>query len=147
MAGRPRKPTELLVLAGGLRKGRHGTAGQDRAAAPQPAAGCEMPAYLKAKVPALKRARELWAEEAPELERLGLLTKVDGRTFARLCVLWSWEEEAAQQKRAPLATALLAEIRQLEERFGMNPSARTKVRGTGAAGKPANPLDRWRNRA
>lgn len=120
MAGRPPKPTALHVLKGTLRAARHA----NRAYEPKPEAGCEMPAYLRK----VKAAGRLWAIEAPALIRMGVLTQVDARAFARLCVLWSWEEAAAQNQRPPLATALLAEIRQLEGQFGMTPSSRVKIK-------------------
>jgi hypothetical protein len=135
MAGRPPTPTALKLLKGN--PGKRPLNAQE----PKPEAGCEMPAYLRAKGMA-KRPRELWAEESPALIRMGVLAAVDGRAFARLCVLWSWEEEAAQQKRAPLATALLAEIRQLEGQFGMTPSSRVKIKATPPA--PASKLAQYR---
>lgn len=132
---RNRKPTKLHVLEGTFRPDRHG----DRAQEPQPEAGCAMPAFL-AKLP---RAAEIWKEESAELLRLGLLTKVDARSFGRLCLLWMWEEEAAGNLRPPLAIALLAELRQLEDKFGMNPAARAKLK-TGEPEKPASKLDKYR---
>lgn len=132
---RPRKPTNLHVLEGTFRKDRH----EERKNEPRPVMGAVMPSALE-KVPG---AAEHWKAESPELERLGVLTKVDARAFGRLCVLWAWEDQSAAGLRAPLSTALLAEIRQLEDRFGMNPSSRAKL-STGEPEKAEGKLDKFR---
>ena len=123
MAGRPPKPTALKILQGNPGQRPLNTL------EPKPPAGCEMPKELMSNVSAVKH----WNEQAPRLIAMGVLTQVDGLTFARLCRLWSLEDRIwalAEESGipAPPDPRMLAEIRQLEERFGMNPSSRAKLK-------------------
>lgn len=85
-AGRPPKPTHLKVLAGNPGK-RPLNKNEPK---PKPIAP-KCPSWLD------KEAKREWKRVAPELERLGLLTVVDGATLAAYCQSWSMYV-AAQQK-------------------------------------------------
>lgn len=133
MAGRPRKPTAAHLLRGTFRPDRHGPRGkQGRGAELRPEGAVEMPAFVRRD----RKAAAAWKAEAPELERLGLLTRLDVRAFARLCFLWVEFEEAVTGRGRAIPSTMLSELRQLEERFGMNPSARAKTGGQAPAPKP-----------
>lgn len=79
MKGRKRKPTNLHLLEGTYRKGRHGTNDE-----PQPEVLkddlLEPPEWLRSD------AKEEWAKEAPKAVALGTLTESDISSFAHLCV-------------------------------------------------------------
>jgi phage terminase small subunit len=124
MAGRPPKPTALKLLQGN--PGRRPLNTQE----PKPPPGAEMPEALLGDPVAVKN----WKTYAPKLTALGILTEVDARAFGRLCRLWAEEDGRTKMLdpetglRLPSDPRLLAEIRQLEERFGMNPSSRVKLK-------------------
>lgn len=84
------------------------------------------------------------------LDRMGILTRVDGNALARYCRLWQrWRtaeefiEEHGDQypvkdkdgtvisfrlfPSARVAMALAAELRRLEQEFGLTPAARTRI--------------------
>ena len=130
MAGRPPKPTALKILQGN--PGRRPLNQQE----PKPGIGAKMPAYLL-KLP---RALANWREEAPMLEELGVLTRADGKAFGRLCILWAEYEDGVEEGR-PSDTRLLAEIRQLEGRFGMTPADRVRIKAEPQ--KPESKLKRF----
>jgi phage terminase small subunit len=136
MAGRPPKPTALKLLQGN--PGRRPVNFRE----PKPRAGALMPESLTNDPVAV----EHWKREAPKLTALGILTEVDARAFGRLCRLWAEEDGRTKMLapetglRLPSDPRLLAEIRQLEERFGMNPSSRAKLHVETA--KPESKLQR-----
>ena len=74
MAGRP-KPTKLKLIEGNRGK-RPLPKGEPK---PRPVSPGSPPPDLNT------RAKKIWKEYAPKLERLGLLTEVDGGAFAALC--------------------------------------------------------------
>ena len=137
---RQRKPTSAHVLEGTFRKDRHG----DRGDEPKPPAGAAMPSYLRKVAGGAKR----WGELHAQLTESKVLTVIDAGGLARLCVLQldfeAWAVVGARRDAFP--SAQLAELRQLETAFGMNPAGRAKVKVTEKA-PPANPLSRWRKNA
>jgi P27 family predicted phage terminase small subunit len=146
MAGRRPKPTALKVLQGnpGKRKLNKNE--------PKPASGRPLaPAYLT------DAAAEEWHRIVPELERIGVLTQVDGTALASYCMTFSrWvqaETEITQYgvlikepildkqggyvgdrlKKNPACTAAMAcqrEMRALLGLFGMDPSSRSRIKTT-----------------
>lgn len=136
MAGRPRKPTNMHLLEGTFRGDRHA----DRAQEPKPAEGAEMPAYLRK----VKGGAKRWAQLYERLTRSHVLTELDGDGLARLCVLQlDFEAWAIGTRREAFPSAQLAELRQLETAFGMNPAGRAKVKAV-AEQKPASKLAGFR---
>jgi phage terminase small subunit len=108
---RPAKPTALKIIQGNPGKrplNRH---------EPKPASGCEKPKFLKG------RAARIWDEYAPELERIGLLTTVDGHVFAAWCTLAAELESQAGKMSAPR----IAQMRMLAAAFGLEPSSRARL--------------------
>lgn len=110
-------------------------------------------------------AREEWKRTVPELERLGLITVLDLPAFTSYCQAWGRyvdaEEKIAvlgevvktpsgypiQNPYRAVANKALADCRWFWENFGMNPSARTRVRGSKAAGAaPASKVDQFMRR-
>jgi P27 family predicted phage terminase small subunit len=83
------------------------------------------------------------------LDRMGILTKIDGGALARYCVLWQrWlisekflkayghQYETTNRKNdvaykpypeLKAAQALATELRRLEQEFGLTPAARTRI--------------------
>jgi P27 family predicted phage terminase small subunit len=76
--GRPPKPTTLKIIGGNPGK-RPLNKNEPKPDATAP----ECPAWMP------KEAKAKWAELAPKLLRLGLLTEADGEEFAGLCLAWS----------------------------------------------------------
>jgi len=72
--GRPPKPTSLKVIEGNPGK-RPLSANEPK---PRPLAP-RRPSWLN------REGKKMWKQLAPELERLGLLTVVDGQAFAAAC--------------------------------------------------------------
>ncbi|MGE5553308.1 MAG: phage terminase small subunit P27 family [Betaproteobacteria bacterium] len=85
MRGRKPKPSHLKVIAGNPGK----RAVNEEEPKPQPVPP-KCPSWLP---PAGKRK---WKELAPKLDKLGLLTEVDGEAFAMLCLHWANGIEAAK---------------------------------------------------
>ena len=79
-----RKPTQLKVLQGTARKSRLTNEPKPKPAAPK------CPDWLS------KEAKRKWKELAPKLEKLGLLTELDGEQLAALCTHWSIIQQAAK---------------------------------------------------
>jgi len=131
---RPRVPTKLKVLRGTARSDRM----PRNEPKPQPIAPSR-PAGLSAA------ARRLWDELAPRLERLGLLTEVDGPMLEALCEAWARYQMAKRRWRrvvrtvdpvAGISTIRTAEtlldraeqsVRHFAAEFGLSPSARAKL--------------------
>lgn len=82
--GPPPKPKKLRVVEGN-------PSGRKIPNQPEPdptPPGC--PQWLPAE------GKRMWKKLAPELERLGLLTKVDGEAFAAACASWANAVEAGK---------------------------------------------------
>lgn len=75
--GRPRKPTHLKLLDGNPGK-RPLPENEPKPMPIRP----DMPKWLN------KHGKKMWEELAEELERLRLLTRIDGQAFAAACQNW-----------------------------------------------------------
>lgn len=109
----------------------------------------KMPEFLS------KIAQQEWKEIVPELERLGVLAKVDGKALAGYCVSYARWMEAQKQidkhgilieesvfdkdgeevdvrvKRNPAISIAHAELKNMKSfliEFGMTPAARSRIR-------------------
>lgn len=121
-----RKPTALKVLEGNPGKKRLNQAEPK----PRPTAP-RCPNWLAPE------AQERWRELAPEMERLGLLTVVDGIALEALLQTWArWREaerglETAEgPDRYHLAAEIgryLAQIRAFCAEFGLTPASRGRI--------------------
>jgi P27 family predicted phage terminase small subunit len=126
-------PTEVLKLRGSWRANRN----QNE---PRPTLGApKCPAWLD------KEAKKKWKALVPELERIGLLTVIDGDALAAYCVAWSELKQATEilakegryvglesgyvQSHPALAhqrSAMRAVI-DFADLFGLDPSSRTRL--------------------
>lgn len=131
-------PSAILDIRGS-RKQRH------EKGEPKPDRGRpRCPAWLKGT------AKSEWKKLVEMLDRMGILTKVDGNALSRYCRLWQrWRkaedfiEEHGDQypvkdkkgntvsfrifPSARIATTLSAELRRLEQEFGLTPASRTRI--------------------
>ena len=82
--GHNKKPTALKVLEGTARRDR--LLNEPRPASVTP----KCPAWLP------REGKKKWGELAPKLEKLGLLTELDGEKLAAMCMHWALMVEAAQ---------------------------------------------------
>jgi phage terminase small subunit len=116
----PTKPTALKIIQGNPGKrplNKH---------EPKPTPGCKMPKFLKG------RAARIWGEFAPELERVGVLTTVDGPMLAAWCLLVAKMETAFDSMTA----AEISQMRMISAVFGMEPSSRARL-----SVKPDEPVE------
>lgn len=137
MAGRPPKPTRTKQIQGTLKPSRVNTN------EPMPKRGRPVcPSWLA------EEAKRKWKKLVPELDRLGLLTVIDGDCLAAYCQAWAefrWATEALQKDRlvtrgtgasaphpavAMQRTAWRA-IKDFSALFGLDPSTRTKIHAPG----------------
>jgi P27 family predicted phage terminase small subunit len=95
-------------------------------------------------------AKAAWRHLIPQLDSMGVLTRIDGNALARYCRLWSrWrkaeafldkngemyplKDEAGKVKcfqpfpQVSIANKLAQQLTRLEQEFGMTPSARTRI--------------------
>lgn len=152
-AGRPPKPTAAKAVAGTIRP--------DRANADEPLPKRGRPA-CPAWLP--KDAKTKWKELVPELDRLGVLTIVDGDVLAAYCLAWHELRRATEtlakegytetstvtgtSKAHPavsmMRTAWQA-IRQFAALLGLDPSSRTRLK-VAPRREEADPLEGLINR-
>ena len=114
MANRP-TPTALKKLAGnpGKRPMNH--------AEPMPSKGAPVcPDWLKGD------ALAEWKRIVPELDRLGVLTSVDGAMVEAYCATYG-EIVATVKAGEPLKAALLGQLRCYAAELGLSPAARAKL--------------------
>lgn len=140
------EPTALKIAKGN--PGRRAINAQE----PQPEGDLEQaPEWLS------DEAREHWQEIAGELERIGVLTSLDGAAFATYCHTWArWRaaerdieangETALNSKgdRRPraivgIARDLLTAVLKYQREFGLTPSARSLVKVAPAGEQPQTP--------
>ena len=94
-------------------------------------------------------AKKKWEEVVPELERLGLLTIVDGAALAGFCQSWKDFVECArfikkngrtfktdngyvvQRPEVAIAQKALQAVKAFGAEFGLTPSARVRLNGAG----------------
>ncbi len=131
-------PTEILRARGSWRA-------KTRPDEPQPEAG--VPACPKTLTGLAKRT---WTQMCKDLNDIGVLTKVDGKTLARYCTLWAkWESMSAFE--LPIETiedmkvwdrhigkmiAISDHLLRLEKQFGLTPASRSSVRAIPPAPTP-----------
>lgn len=134
LPGRPPKPTHLKVLEGNPGK-RPLNQNEPK---PKPLAP-KCPSWLD------REAKREWKRVAPELERLGLLTVVDGAALAAYCqayARWVKAEKILQEKgltfetpngyeqqrpEVSIANKSMQIIRAFCAEFGLTPSARARM--------------------
>lgn len=127
MAGRPRKPTKLLLLSKSARK--HPDRLAQRAHEPEPVAGLGDPPKQ------FSESQEARWLELIEVVPAGVLTRMDRPAAELLCKLWAEERDG---KISSTDRKLLAS---LFGKFGLTPSERSKVAlPAGRRGKPSNPF-------
>lgn len=149
MARRP-VPTKLKILRGN--PGKRALNKRE----PIPSGDAEPPAHLN------EEARAEWRRVAPELERMGLLTKIDGTAFAGYCQTYAiWAEASRNVEKhgmifkAPsgypqvnpflsIARTALAEATKFMTEFGMTPAARVRIKVEPK--KEDDPLESFMNR-
>lgn len=91
-------------------------------------------------------ALERWSIIAPQLERYGLLTRIDADALAAYCQVWArWKKaeqaiaqygqvikttagNAVQSPYVGIANKALTHVRAFESEFGMTPSSRSRVK-------------------
>lgn len=120
MRGPKPTPTALKKLAGN--PGKRALPKNE----PEPAGLVARPDWLNVG------ARKVWEEYAPRLERLGLLTELDGDTLGQWCTL------AAEFRASPeeMSANRIARMDALQQRFGMDPGSRTRIQV-----KPKEPMN------
>ena len=145
--GPNRTPSEILAQ-------RNRPVQQDRGGEPKPnLLAPVMPDWL------LPEAKKAWRYLAPKMERLGILTEIDGFAFARYCQTWARWRQAEEFLKAAGSTTYkdkrltytnireFPQVRQsqkyaailvkLESEFGLTPSSRA---GLNAAVEVDDPL-------
>lgn len=114
MANRP-TPTAIKKLAGNPGKRPY----NDRE--PMPAKGApKCPEWLTGD------ALAEWQRIVPELDRLGVLTSVDGAILEAHCLTYG-EIVATVKAGEPLKAALLAQMRAFASELGLSPASRAKL--------------------
>jgi len=136
--GRKPKPTALKVLEGNPGK-RPLPQNEPK---PKPIAP-ERPPWLTGE------GRKMWERLAPELERLGLLTAIDGEAFAAACQCWktyvdcqrhlkkhgytyayvnkAGAENEIERPQVKIAQKALDQFKAFCAEFGLTPSSRTRI--------------------
>lgn len=132
-------PTQLKVL-----RGNPGCRPLNRNEPAPPVTGIAMPAYLGPV------AAARWAELLPMLQAVKVMTQADVEALARYCDTYEWwlavraklkadgdtypilndkgdVKYVAQRPEVSIAHKLAVQMRQLEQDFGLNPSARTSL--------------------
>ena len=128
---RPRKPTNLKVVAGTARPDRLGPPIVDLPLVDNvPQAPDWMP-----NAHAIKE----WNRLAPILHANKLLTEAGLSTLGQLCALYGKVVQLYAAGEAPVAS-MVAQLRALSNDFGLTPVAQGKVRPNGDTEKPSNPF-------
>lgn len=128
--GRPPKPTAILSIEGGIRKGRH----DERAREPQPA-GSAMQV-----VPLEGWAMEFWEHNVPRLIEVGLATELDSHELCAMCEWWAeyrkWQEMTDtpekplnDYRRMTGMAAAYKQFRTIAAKFGLTPTDRVGLVG------------------
>ena len=152
MGARGPKPTPKEILAmRGSRAGKPGYEPQPERTLPDP------PAWLD------NLARACWDDTLPQLEAMGVATRIDGNALARYCTLWSrWRQAEqflaqhgsgyamtgkngdtyfAQYPEVAIAANLSTQLTKIEAEFGMTPSSRSRIIVAPSATPQNNILD------
>jgi len=103
-----------------------------------------------------KEAKKQWKLLAPELERIGLLTKIDGATFAAACQAYDrwvqaekWIQKTGFFNKTPngsvqispalsIANRAMDQLRKFCSELGMTPTSRARI-----SIKPESDEDEW----
>ena len=151
MAGRKPKPTKLKIIQGTAQKCRM----NKNEPAPESCAP-EMPPHLS------KLAAEEWRRITPELIKLGLLSEIDMSALAAYCQTYGrWVEAEDMLKKSSqiiktmsgnviqnplvgIANKSLYLMHKFLTEFGMTPSSRTRVSGSGGQ-ETTNPFTMLKN--
>lgn len=128
---RPRKPTNLKVVAGTARPDRLGPPVVDLPLVPEVP---DAPDWL----PNMHAVKE-WNRLAPILHANKLLTEAGLSTLGQLCALHGKVVQLYAAGEAPVAS-MVAQLRALSNDFGLTPVAQGKVRPNGDTEKPGNPF-------
>jgi P27 family predicted phage terminase small subunit len=130
-------PTKIKIARGTLRS-------RNKAEPQPPASGVAMPAHLG------KVAAARWSELLPLLQAVRVMTDADVEALARYCDTYEWWlatrailkkdgctypilndggeiKYIAQRPEVSIAHKLAQQLRQLEQDFGLNPSARSSL--------------------
>jgi hypothetical protein len=131
MPGRKPKPHHLKLVTGRPGKGLQ----------PPPVAlagEVKRPRLLAKRKPHMKRARELWDEKAPTLQRLGILNPITVTEFG------NWCELQARYESDPTAfnASMIAQMRALGSCYGLDYIAWEKV-SAGKQGESTDPADAY----
>ena len=135
---RPRKPTNLKVLEGNPGKRPL----PENEPKPTPIAP-KRPSWLTGE------GKKIWEKLAPELEKLGLLTSIDGEAFAAACQAWKdyvdcqkiikkhgrtytyknqgGFENETERPEVKVANKALEQFRSFCREFGLTPASRAKI--------------------
>ncbi len=70
--------------------------------------------------------REQWQRVVPELDRLKLLTKVDGAVIEAFCAIYA-EFVVSVRKGEPIKAALIGQMRFFAGELGLTPAARARL--------------------
>lgn len=119
------------------------------------------PAWLDAE------AKVKWKELVPQLERMGVLARIDRDALARYCDTWAWwrrmrafidqkgetyllrDDEGKpkyiqQLPQVAIAHKLATQLTRLEAEFGLTPAARSSIHLTVAPDRPLDAFERMR---
>ncbi|MBR8311526.1 P27 family phage terminase small subunit [Burkholderia cenocepacia] len=108
-------PTQLKLLAGNPGKRPLNTN------EPQPETGIgPCPEWF------LPEAEQEWNRIVPELERLGMLTKIDIAILEAHCVCYA-EMVVTAKSHKPVKAALIGQLRILAAELGLSPSSRSRI--------------------
>lgn len=136
-SGRRPKPLETLKITGQYRQDRHGQREIEDSATGKPI----RPQWLSGE------ARKFWDRTVPLLVQMGIAKQIDSADLASMCQWWAvWREHITQAAEDPasLTAAVKAwsQFAPLADRFGMSPSARTKI-AVPVAGKQDDPATKY----
>lgn len=107
-----------------------------------------------------------WEQLVPQLQSMGVLTRIDGNALARYCKLWArWRKAEAfidqhgevyplkdekgkvkylaQFPQVNIAANLAQQLTRLEQEFGLTPSARTRIHVSPPQTTPVRDLSRF----
>lgn len=148
--GRHSTPTQLKVIQGNFRKDRHAHGPRVEIGAPK------CPHWLP------RSAKRYWAEIAPELEKVGLISVIDSAVFVAHCDSMGRYEDVTRklkeldalidktpqgyQVQSALFTVrnkLWDQVLRSAQEFGLTPAARSKIKDAGQQQLPLGGEDGW----
>ena len=152
-SGRRASPSDWKLFMGTYREDRDpvAKAAANPTALPVPDGVAECPAHLDAT------ARAMWAQVAPVLAKLNLLTSIDAQAFANICDAWSrivWATKYMRRRPRVVKTPngmlqihpvetykrqAIEDFVKIADRFGMTPHARQQVADVILGGRFSHP--------